>query len=78
MVISFSAKVCAPRSFRARCASSLIGHCRVMYCSLQPHHLFSLMALTISTGFVFDDAIVMIENNIQPYIEEGESPLQSR
>ena len=34
----------------------------------------SLMALTISTGFVVDDAIVMIEN-ITRYIEEGESPL---
>ena len=34
----------------------------------------SLMALTISTGFVVDDAIVMIEN-IARYIEEGESPL---
>ena len=35
----------------------------------------SLMALTISTGFVVDDAIVMIEN-IARYIEEGESPLR--
>src|SRR5438874_3240022 len=34
------------------------------------------MALTISTGFVVDDAIVMIEN-IMRYIEEGESPLQA-
>ena len=34
----------------------------------------SLMALTISTGFVVDDAIVMIEN-ISRYIEEGEKPL---
>ena len=36
----------------------------------------SLMALTIATGFVVDDAIVMIEN-ISRYIEEGESPLQA-
>ena len=36
----------------------------------------SLMALTISTGFVVDDAIVMIEN-IMRYIEEGESPLEA-
>ena len=36
----------------------------------------SLMALTISTGFVVDDAIVMIEN-IARYIEQGESPLQA-
>ena len=34
------------------------------------------MALTISTGFVVDDAIVMIEN-IARYIEEGETPLQA-
>ena len=34
------------------------------------------MALTISTGFVVDDAIVMIEN-IMRYVEEGEAPLQA-
>src|SRR5207244_12144617 len=36
----------------------------------------SLMALTIGTGFVVDDAIVMIEN-ISRYIEQGERPLQA-
>ena len=36
----------------------------------------SLMALTISTGFVVDDAIVMIEN-IARFIEEGHSPLEA-
>ena len=36
----------------------------------------SLMALTISTGFVVDDAIVMIEN-IARYIEDGEKPLEA-
>src|SRR6202012_5287094 len=36
----------------------------------------SLMALTIATGFVVDDAIVMIEN-IAPYIEQGEKPLDA-
>ena len=36
----------------------------------------SLMALTISTGFVVDDAIVMIEN-ISRYLEEGHSPMQA-
>jgi len=36
----------------------------------------SLMALTISTGFVVDDAIVMIEN-ITRYIEEGEHPMRA-
>src|SRR4029450_6692238 len=35
----------------------------------------SLMALTISTGFVVDDAIVMIEN-ISRYIEEGDPPME--
>src|SRR5450756_2194468 len=36
----------------------------------------SLMALTIATGFVVDDAIVMIEN-VSRYIEEGDSPLEA-
>src|SRR5580658_3234154 len=36
----------------------------------------SLMALTISTGFVVDDAIVMIENIVR-YIEKGEAPMQA-
>ena len=36
----------------------------------------SLMALTISTGFVVDDAIVMIEN-ISRYIEAGDSPMEA-
>ena len=36
----------------------------------------SLMALTISTGFVVDDAIVMIEN-IARYVEQGDSPLEA-
>src|SRR5262250_3154738 len=36
----------------------------------------SMMALTISTGFVVDDAIVMIEN-ISRFIEDGETPLQA-
>ena len=42
---------------------------------LQPDNL-SLMALTISTGFVVDDAIVMIEN-ISRFIEEGDAPLEA-
>ena len=53
---------------------SLVGTFAVMYlldCSLNN---LTLMALTISTGFVVDDAIVMIEN-IMRYLEEGESPL---
>src|SRR5262249_44826684 len=36
----------------------------------------SLMALTVSTGFVVDDAIVVIENIVR-FIEKGESPLQA-
>ena len=36
----------------------------------------SLMALTISTGFVVDDAIVMVEN-ISRYLEEGETPMEA-
>jgi multidrug efflux pump len=53
---------------------SIVGTFGVMYlCGYSLNNL-SLMALTISTGFVVDDAIVMIEN-ISRYIEEGESPL---
>jgi multidrug efflux pump len=55
---------------------SLIGTLAVMYlCGFSLDNL-SLMALTISTGFVVDDAIVMIEN-ISRYIEQGEAPLQA-
>jgi len=55
---------------------SLVGTFGVM--SLLGYSLnnLTLMALTISTGFVVDDAIVMIEN-ISRYIEEGHSPLQA-
>ena len=55
---------------------SLIGTFGVMYLLGYSLNNLSLMALTISTGFVVDDAIVMIEN-IARYIEEGESPLQA-
>ncbi len=55
---------------------SLIGTLGVMYlCDYSVNNL-TLMALTIATGFVVDDAIVMIEN-ISRYIEEGETPLQA-
>jgi multidrug efflux pump len=54
---------------------SLIGTFGVMYLLGYSLNNLTLMALTISTGFVVDDAIVMIEN-ISRYIEEGESPLQ--
>ena len=53
---------------------SIVGTFGVMYLLGYSLDNLSLMALTISTGFVVDDAIVMIEN-IARYIEEGESPL---
>ncbi len=53
---------------------SLIGTCGAMYLLGYSLNNLSLMALTIATGFVVDDAIVMIEN-ISRYIEEGEAPL---
>ena len=55
---------------------SLIGTFAVMYLLGYSLNNLTLMALTISTGFVVDDAIVMIENIIR-YIEEGESPLEA-
>ena len=53
---------------------SLIGTFAVMYLLGYSLNNLTLMALTISTGFVVDDAIVMIENIIR-YVEEGEPPL---
>jgi multidrug efflux pump len=53
---------------------SLVGTFGAMYLLGYSLNNLSLMALTISTGFVVDDAIVMIEN-ISRYIEEGERPL---
>jgi multidrug efflux pump len=55
---------------------SLIGTFGVMYVLGYSLDNLSLMALTISTGFVVDDAIVMIEN-ISRYLEEGDSPMQA-
>ena len=55
---------------------SLIGTFAVMYLAEFSLNNLSLMALTIATGFVVDDAIVMIEN-ISRYIEQGERPLQA-
>jgi multidrug efflux pump len=55
---------------------SLIGTFAVMYLANYSLNNLSLMALTIATGFVVDDAIVMIEN-ISRYIEAGESPLEA-
>jgi multidrug efflux pump len=55
---------------------SLIGTFGVMYLCHYSIDNLSLMALTISTGFVVDDAIVVIEN-ITRYIEKGMSPMQA-
>jgi multidrug efflux pump len=55
---------------------SLVGTFAGMYLLGFSLNNLTLMALTISTGFVVDDAIVMIEN-ISRYIERGESPLQA-
>ncbi len=55
---------------------SLIGTFGAMYVLGYSLDNLSLMALTISTGFVVDDAIVMVEN-ISRYLEEGEPPMQA-
>jgi multidrug efflux pump len=55
---------------------SLIGTFAVMYGLGYSLDNLSLMALTISTGFVVDDAIVMIEN-ISRYLEEGDAPMEA-
>ncbi len=55
---------------------SIVGTFAMMYFLGYSLNNLSLMALTIATGFVVDDAIVMIEN-IARHIEEGESPLNA-
>jgi multidrug efflux pump len=55
---------------------SLVGTFGVMYLAGFSINNLTLMALTIATGFVVDDAIVMIEN-IARYIEQGDSPLDA-
>jgi multidrug efflux pump subunit AcrB len=55
---------------------SLIGTFGIMYLAGFSLDNLSLMALTISTGFVVDDAIVMIENIVR-YIEAGDRPLEA-
>ena len=55
---------------------SLVGTFGVMYLLDFSLNNLSLMALTIATGFVIDDAIVMVEN-ISRRLEEGESPLEA-
>lgn len=55
---------------------SLVGTFGIMYLAGFSINNLTLMALTVATGFVVDDAIVMIEN-IARYLEKGESPLQA-
>jgi multidrug efflux pump len=55
---------------------SLVGTFGIMYLAGFSLNNLTMMALTISTGFVVDDAIVMIEN-ISRYLEEGDSPLEA-
>ena len=55
---------------------SLVGTFGVMYLAGFSINNLTLMALTIATGFVVDDAIVMLEN-ISRHIEEGETPMQA-
>ena len=55
---------------------SLVGALSVMYLFGYSLNNLTMMALTISTGFVVDDAIVMIEN-ISRYIEEGMAPMEA-
>ena len=55
---------------------SLIGTFGVMYLAGFSINNLTLMAMTIATGFVVDDAIVMIEN-ISRYVEKGDSPLEA-
>jgi len=55
---------------------SLVGTFGVMYLAGFSINNLTLMALTIATGFVVDDAIVMIEN-IMRYIEDGDPPMQA-
>ncbi len=55
---------------------SLVGTFAIMYLAGFSLNNLSLMALTIATGFVVDDAIVMIEN-ISRYIEKGDKPMEA-
>src|SRR5213079_1370280 len=55
---------------------SIVGTFGVMYLLGYSLNNLTLMALTISTGFVVDDAIVMVEN-ISRFLEEGDSPMQA-
>ncbi len=77
MVIFLFLRVASATAIPAVAAPlSLIGTFGIMYLLGFSLNNLSLMALTISTGFVVDDAIVMIEN-IDRFIEQGEPPLQA-
>jgi len=67
-----------PATFIAGVAAplSIVGTFGVMYLLGYSLNNLTLMSLTIATGFVVDDAIVMIEN-ISRYVEAGESPMQA-
>ncbi|MGH6958087.1 MAG: efflux RND transporter permease subunit [Caulobacteraceae bacterium] len=67
-----------PATFIAGVAAplSIVGAFGVMYLLGYSLNNLTLMAMTIATGFVVDDAIVMIEN-IARYVEAGETPLQA-
>jgi HAE1 family hydrophobic/amphiphilic exporter-1 len=56
---------------------ALLGACALMWVAGYSLDNLSLLALTISVGFVVDDAIVMLEN-INRYVEDGRSRLQPR
>ncbi len=55
---------------------SLLGSCAAMYLAGYSLHILSLMALTVATGFVVDDAMVVLENTMR-HLEEGASPWQA-
>ena len=55
---------------------SLLGTCGLMYLMSYSLDNISLMALTISVGFVVDDAIVMLENIVR-HVEEGMKPYEA-
>ena len=77
VIFLFLRNVSAPPSFRALPSRSrIVGTFGVMYLAGFSLNNLTLMALTISTGFVVDDAIVMIENIIR-FIEEGDPPLEA-
>jgi multidrug efflux pump len=73
VVFFFLRNVLATLILRVSLPVSLIGTFCIMYLCHYSLDNLSLMALTISTGFVVDDAIVVIEN-ISRYLEQGMSP----